>query len=1097
LIDHAAYSRQHLVFLFQHYFFPKIVMILRHIKDNAPRWQNAARYFIYLLWMIVYLPASFAQSGDHVSYNFSHLDINNGLASNHVSAIMQDRKGFIWIASTALQRYDGTNFVTMASFDRVPGSIYYDDICLCEDRKGRIWMGTPDNIRVYDPVTDQVRALKVSDRDIRPEGLQCSQIVQDHNGIIWATTHDGLLRFNEKAFNFQKAALIPEADRIQMMDAIMEDESGNLWISGKKGVYILDRDRKNLYSRTNNPEHLPVLDIDNTFKKIYTDIHHQIWLAGRSAQLYRYDPISRKLSNYTFDAPIPKDAKRKPTDTDAIFDIISDREKNTWMATEKGGIFRYNYLTGNFDLNIAANNDDEKGFHYTYEANCFLSDREGHLWIGTDRGVNILSLHNKTFRLLDSRTSFPNTSKRLPVAEVTGIYQAANGNVYVGYWGTGFSRLTPELNLVQNYIHSNGDPGITLPEERGLVWSFAELKDGTILVGQENGYLSLFNPASGKFIKHLSSPFLYEQTLLHLQPQNDTTVWIGLYKRGLASWNPLQNTFQAFNEITDSLKRPVSVMDIVPQGDTALWLGTSSAGLMLFNTRSRRIVNREAFAWSSHVYSNITCLLRYSDSILLAGTDHGLWMYNTRTCTSKPLLTNNQLFDQWVLSMEEGRDGEVWFTTQYGFYRWYPPVKKLETFIQSNDIIDNTRKVRRRIITLQNGDLLAGASDHFITFDPKSLLVAPAPPDVTIVNLKALDSIVLIQAAQRDSVPVVLTHKQNFIGIEFKSLQYHKERVRYYYQMEGVDENWVLTDNILVAKYTNLPPGNYVFKVKAVNTAGTFSKHVSRLQIYIKPAFWQTGWFKLLCLLLAASLVYLYFRLRISGIKKEAKHREAIQQQIAQLEMKALRAQMNPHFIFNALNSIQTFMMKSETEQALSYLSRFAKLIRNVLDNSQLNHITVAQEVSVLENYMELEKLRFTDEFEYEIIVDPSLDASMVEVPTMVIQPFVENAIWHGLLHEKSKGKLIITFQKVDDRMLCTIEDNGIGREKSSAMKKANKPGHQSRGLQITRDRLSLYNSRFNVDASFDIEDLTGEDGKAQGTRVNLWFPLVDGDSYD
>lgn len=1067
-------------------------MIQRHIKAKAQRWQNAVRYIIYLLWLVVYLPASFGQQPGNVSYNFSHLDISNGLASNHVSAIMQDRKGFIWIASTALQRYDGTNLVTVASFDRVPGSIYYDDICLCEDHKGRIWMGTPDNIRVYDPVTDQVRALKISDRDIRPEGLQCSQIVQDHDGIIWATTHDGLLRFNEKAFNFQKAAIIPEADRIQMMDAIMEDEAGNLWISGKRGVYVLDRQRKNLYSRTNNPEHLPILDIDNTFKKIYTDAYHQIWLAGRSAQLYNYDPATRQLYNYIFDKPTGQPNWQKPVYGDAIFDIISDKEKNTWMATEKGGVFRYNGVLKTFDLKIIANNADEKGFHYTYEANCFLSDREGHLWIGTDRGVNILSLHNKTFRLLDDRIQFPNTKEHLPATEVTGIYQATNGNVYVGYWGQGFSRLTADLNLVQNYIHDDGHPDITLPEERGLVWSFAELKDGTILVGQENGNLSLFNPTTGKFIKHLSSPTLYEQTLLHLQVQNDTTVWIGLYKRGLASWNPERNTFQAFNQITDSLKRPVSVMDIVPQGDTSLWLGTSSAGLMLFNTHARRISIRESFSWNAHVYNNITCLLPYNDSTLLAGTDHGLWIYNPRKHTYKPLLTNNKLFDQWVLSMEEGGAGEIWFTTQYGFYRYFPLENKLETFIQGDDIIDNARKVRRRIVKLKNGNLLVGASDHFVTFDPQSLRVAPAPPDVTIVNLKVPDSVVLIQAALRDSVPVVLSYKQNFIGIEFKSLQYHQERIRYYYQLEGVDENWVLTDNILVAKYTNLPPGNYVFKVRAVNTAGTFSNHISTLLLYIKPAFWQTSWFKLLCLLLAASLVYLYFKLRISSIRKEAKQREAIQQQIAQLEMKALRAQMNPHFIFNALNSIQTFMMKSETEQALSYLSRFAKLIRNVLDNSQLNNITVAQEVGVLENYMELEKLRFTDEFEYEIIVDPALDAHMVEVPTMIIQPFVENAIWHGLLHEKSKGKLTITFQKVDDRIRCTIEDNGIGREKSAAMKRLNKPRHQSRGLQITRDRLSLYNSRFNVDASFDIEDLTDEEGKATGTRVNLWFPLVE-----
>ncbi|MFY0253557.1 two-component regulator propeller domain-containing protein [Chitinophaga sp. 30R24] len=1057
------------------------------------RWQNLARYCFYLLWFFICLPVAQAQQPGNAAYSFTHLDISNGLASNHVSAIMQDRRGFIWIASTALQRYDGANLVTVASFDRVPGSIYYDDICLCEDKKGRIWMGTPDNIRVYDPVTDKIKALGVSGKAIRPEGLQCSQIIQDRAGVIWATTLDGLLCFNESTFNFQKAAMIPEADRMQMTDAIMEDEAGQLWISGKNGMYILDARRKELYCRRNNPMRLPILDIDNSFKKFYRDLHHhQVWMAGRHGRLYCYDQHTHKLRDYTFKTPADKVFGKDGVGNDAIFDLITDITQKVWVATEKGGIFRYNRPRDRFDLNINANNTDEKGLHYIYEANCFLSDREGHLWIGTDYGVNIISLHNNTFRIFDSRTTFPGTPEKLPAAEVTGIYQATNGNVYVGYWGKGFSWLTPNLDLIRNYVHDGDGPDITLPEERGLVWSFAELKDGTILVGQENGNLSLFDPAKGKFVQHLSSPLLFEQTLLHLQPQYDTTVWIGLYKRGLASWNPQCNTFQYFNELTDSLKRPVSVMDIVPQGDTILWLGTSGAGLISFNPHQRRITRSELFEWHTHCYGNITCLLPYNDSLLLAGTDHGLWVYNTRKHTSRPLKINNQLFDQWVLSMAKGEPGSIWLTTQYGFYRYFLLDDRLETFIQGDDIIDNTRKVRRCIITQRNGDLLVGASDHVVSFNPSSLRVAPPPPDVTIVNLKALDSIILIQAALRDSVPVTLSYKQNFISIEFKSLQYHQEKMRYYYQLEGVDENWVHTDNILVAKYTNLPPGNYLFRVRAVNTAGTFSDHISTLQIFIKPAFWQTGWFKLLCLLAAASLVYLYFRLRISGIKKEAKQREAMQQQIAQLEMKALRAQMNPHFIFNALNSIQIFMMKSETEQALSYLSRFAKLIRHVLDNSQLNHTTVAQEVSVLENYMELEKLRLTDEFEYTIQIDPSLDANMIEIPTMIIQPFVENAIWHGLVHEKGKGRLVIKFKKVNDRILCTIEDNGIGREKAAAMQRANKPRHQSRGLQITRDRLSLYNSRFNVDACFDIEDLVDEGGKAKGTRVNIWFPLVE-----
>lgn len=144
----------------------------------------------------------------------------------------------------------------------------------------------------------------------------------------------------------------------------------------------------------------------------------------------------------------------------------------------------------------------------------------------------------------------------------------------------------------------------------------------------------------------------------------------------------------------------------------------------------------------------------------------------------------------------------------------------------------------------------------------------------------------------------------------------------------------------------------------------------------------------------------------------------------------------------------------------------------------------------MLTNYLELEKLRFADAFEYEFIVDPELEPDLVEIPTMILQPFVENAIWHGILHIPAKGKIRIMFARIGDRVLCTIEDNGIGRARSAALRKMDKQ-HYSRGLQITRDRLQLYNSRFNMDASFDIEDLNDGSGNATGTRVNIWFPYV------
>ncbi|MCK7559318.1 histidine kinase [Chitinophaga sedimenti] len=246
---------------------------------------------------------------------------------------------------------------------------------------------------------------------------------------------------------------------------------------------------------------------------------------------------------------------------------------------------------------------------------------------------------------------------------------------------------------------------------------------------------------------------------------------------------------------------------------------------------------------------------------------------------------------------------------------------------------------------------MTGASDHVLAFDPLRLVASPPPPDVTITGFRVLDHDMIIDSLISNNQPVKLNYRQNFISIEFKSLQYHQERLRYFFKLDGVDERWVNARGLLTARYTNLAPGSYTFRVRSVNTAGIFSENMTTLDIVVQPAFWQTWWFRLLLFLFALSLVYGYFQARLYLVKRDEKRRAAFQQRIDQLEMKALRAQMNPHFIFNSLNSIQTFMLKNETEQALSYLGRFARLIRNVLDHSQLNNISITKELEMLENY--------------------------------------------------------------------------------------------------------------------------------------------------
>jgi ligand-binding sensor domain-containing protein len=1002
------------------------------------------------------------------SYAFMHLDINNGLASNHVSAILQDHKGFIWIASTALQRYDGSNLVTIASFDKVPGSIYYDDICLCEDKQGRIWMGAPDNIRYYDPITSQVKVLKI---DV-PGSLNCSHVLQDHAGTIWLTTQEGLLQYNEKESRFVKPTNINESDRHDMYSAIVEDNKGNLWISGQKGIYLLDAKRQYLYSAANNPSHIPLLEIQSSAKQLFIDRSQRIWVGARHGDsLFCYHPDTNTMDAYAF---------RLGSKGNMVTDIIEDAEDQIWIATEAGGMYRFDEKAHQFSTNITADNSDDRSLHYNFEVNCFLNDRDGRLWIGTDHGVNILDFPGPSFRVLDHRTQFAG-NKRLPKAEVTGVFQDSRSNIYAGYWGNGFALFNDHLKL----FTAGNNLQQQLPEDKGLVWSFEEMPDGKVLVGQENGWLSVFDPVKEQFTARYHPEIFGDQTLMTMLAENDTTVWIGMYKKGLIRWNPQQQQFYGYPGTPGNPKRPVTVMDLALQGDSIIWLATSDAGLIRFDRQKQHSNVAYIMHDGSLTVSNMTCLSFVNDSILAAGTDHGLWLFNINTNKVQPLKINGALFDEWVLSMQKDWPDDLWMTTQYGFYRFNSKKLSLETFVQSGDIVGSQRKVRRRIVTLQDGRLLIGAADHFVVFDPAKLKTAPPPPDVTIINLKAGDSTVY-----PTNTPVNLSYRQNFLTIEFKSLQYRHESIRYLYQLEGLEEDWVKAENVLVARYTNLPPGDYTFRVRSVNSAGTFSAGITTLYIHIKPAFWQTSWFKVLCFICIAGMIYLYIRLRINGVKKEARRRNAIQQKIAQLEMKALRAQMNPHFIFNALNSIQTFMMKSETEQALSYLGRFARLIRNVLDNSQLNSIPVSKELRMLENYLELEKLRFTDHFDCKITVDPELDPDFTEIPTMILQPFVENAIWHGLLYKKEKGYVKIAFEKRENTVLCIVEDDGIGREGAKERRQAGDEHHHSRGLQITRDRLALYNKRFDLDATFDIEDLYDQEGLPIGTRVHIWFPL-------
>jgi len=204
------------------------------------------------------------------------------------------------------------------------------------------------------------------------------------------------------------------------------------------------------------------------------------------------------------------------------------------------------------------------------------------------------------------------------------------------------------------------------------------------------------------------------------------------------------------------------------------------------------------------------------------------------------------------------------------------------------------------------------------------------------------------------------------------------------------------------------------------------------------------------------------------------------------LEMKALRAQMNPHFLFNALNSIQECIITKNTDTAYSYLSSFSKLVRMILENSEKQFITLEDEIETLRLYLSIEKLRFDSSFEYLIDPGPKIDTSFVNIPAMIIQPYVENALWHGLINKKGEKKLVISFDQKNGNLECLIKDNGVGRNHAAKMQTDTKIKKHSMGMKITEERLQL----LEADASITINDLKDNNGNACGTEVHIIIPL-------
>ncbi len=465
--------------------------------------------------------------------------------------------------------------------------------------------------------------------------------------------------------------------------------------------------------------------------------------------------------------------------------------------------------------------------------------------------------------------------------------------------------------------------------------------------------------------------------------------------------------------------------------------------------------------------------------VWVASSDKGLYLLEGKKL--RTISDSLKLQDMRFFALATDRNNVVWAGSNKGLVKIDMHRKKVAVFTTLDGL--PSREVYK--VACSNDRVYFATGEGLASLGLEDDLHSGKLPALYIGSIRINGK--LMQADKE----IVLTSDENFLTVQCEIPAFkNTDGAKLMYMLTGNYKRDAFFSNERTVKLDNLSPGKYVLYLYAVqhNKAVGLPKKIS---FEILPPFWKTTWFISVVAVIFFTLLYFSISLYIRRIKHREAEKTKINNLIAESQLTALQAQMNPHFIFNAINSIQRYVLEKNKHEAYDYLARFSRLIRMVLNNSEEKILPLQKEIETISLYVELEQLRFKNSFAFEINVDPDLDIYQVHVPTMLIQPYIENAIWHGLmtLEKEQHAKLSLTICMKENILGITIEDNGIGRKKAQEYAKLRT--HKSVAMNLTEQRLKMINKMKSYEgARVVITDLEDENKNALGTRVEIILPI-------
>lgn len=981
--------------------------------------------------------------GQLTDFNVQLLGDKNGIRTANAARIIRDRYGFLWILSPRhIQRFDGQDV-----------------------------------------------------RRIETEGENLLDIVSDSSGTIWTTSDSGIRRYRNGDRLLRKVPMTgPVTAPLNKLNKLQVTPDNSIWANAGRGLYRYDPRTDSFRFQA-----LPGLPDHYYYRRIFSRRGYQLYLADVRT-LFCFDTKSLRVRQVPF-----RDVRS----------VVPLGDDVVWASNNLLQTFEINFRTGSVTPIAAFNTQSPAGFPLA-ELISVTRLGTGRKLVNTTKGCYIYRDSSHTF----IRAVLFDSGKALPNDENYADFHDQDGTLWIlGQEGILFFRpLAHTIGWLNGF--PGADPGLSnniksiAEDSQGNIW-LGTLR-GVAVLDIRSGKVSVKPPAvdrahprevrglafDGKnllvvpsgALPQILDPIRRTFTNLHYpsgdagealraklmnetigtlipMPEGDFLITgeLGCYKIEARSYRISEIAVEGFGKLIQTAARNT-------HGN--YWMGTY-AGLLVTDPAFRNAVADNDFTPGKLV----SAVLMQNDSTAWCGSV-GLFEVVKRENVLKKRKIFPELANQRISMIHRDKAGRVWIGADDGLYLLNRASNKLQWF-DFRDNVQNKPLNMNAVVEASDGRMYVGGLNGLNYFNPALLKYREKELNVLIASVRVNQDDSLLTGNQRQ---LTLDWTQNSVEIQYLTPYFRNpEKLMYRYRLTGLDDHWVDNARNSRVRFSSLPPGRYSFSVAASLDGIAWSETATPLSIVILQPWWQTWWFIGATAALAAALTYWLFRQRVRVIRRQT----ALREHMAELEMRALRAQMNPHFIFNCLNSINRYIVKSDNATASLYLTRFAKLIRLILDNSNSKKVLLSNELEALKLYIEMERIRFDSKFDYHIIIDKEVHTDSIGVPSLIIQPYVENAIWHGLLHKESHGSLWIKIRMVDENTLeCIIEDNGVGREKAAEFRSKSATGKKSLGMKLTEDRIAVLNQYAQTNASVEIVDLEDDQRLAAGTRVVVIIPV-------